>query len=182
MADNVHASTEAHGGGGGHSGSFPPFDPSTFASQLLWLALTFGAFYLVLSRVLLPRLAGILETRADRIARDLAEAQRLKAESDAAGAAYEAELAAARRKAQEIAGETRAALNAAVEQRRHTAEAGLSAKIAEAETRIGEIKDRAMAEVGGIAVDTTEAVLSVLSKVSATRQEVTAAVEASMAK
>ena len=53
------------------SGSFPPFDSSTFSSQLIWLAITFGLFYYLMSRVALPRISGILETRSDRIAQDL---------------------------------------------------------------------------------------------------------------
>jgi F-type H+-transporting ATPase subunit b len=40
---------------------FPPFDSSTFPSQLLWLAITFGLFYLFLQRIVLPRISGILE-------------------------------------------------------------------------------------------------------------------------
>ncbi len=47
--ETVHTETGvAHGEE--HGGVFPPFDSSTYASQLLWLALTFGAFYLLLSR------------------------------------------------------------------------------------------------------------------------------------
>ena len=41
-----------------------------FPSQLLWLAITFGLFYLFLKKVVLPRLGGILEDRSDRIAQD----------------------------------------------------------------------------------------------------------------
>ena len=74
-------------------GSFPPFDASTFASQILWLVITFGLFYLFMSRVVLPRIASILETRRDRIAQDLNEANRLKDEADQAFATYEQELA-----------------------------------------------------------------------------------------
>ena len=55
-------------------GAFPPFDPSTFPSQILWLAITFGLFYLFLKRVVLPRIGGILEVRRDRIAQDLDQA------------------------------------------------------------------------------------------------------------
>ena len=41
---------------GDKSGSFPPFDPATFSSQLLWLAITFGFFYFIMARVALPRI------------------------------------------------------------------------------------------------------------------------------
>src|SRR4051812_20325654 len=80
-------------------GAFPPFNPATFPSQILWLAITFGLFYLFLQRVALPRIGGILEVRHDRIARDLEQAGRLKQDADAAVAAYEQELADARAKA-----------------------------------------------------------------------------------
>ena len=62
---------------------FPPFDASTFASQLVWLALTFVALYLLMSRVALPRVGAIIEDRRQRVAGDLAEAQRFKEQSDA---------------------------------------------------------------------------------------------------
>ena len=167
MAQPAHTTTEVgHAGGEAHSAGFPPFDSSTFASQLLWLALTFGVFYWLLSRKVLPRISGILEARSDRIRRDLAEAQRLKGETDAAAAAYEQSLATARKKAQEIAAETRASLNASLDAKRAGAEASLSAKLAEAETRIRDIKARAMGEVGSIATDTAEAVVAALSSAS----------------
>jgi F-type H+-transporting ATPase subunit b len=90
--DEAHTVEDAAHGGG----AFPPFDPSTFPSQLLWLAITFGLFYLFLKRVVLPRVGGILEVRRDRIAQDLDQAARMKSEADAAVAAYEQELAEAR--------------------------------------------------------------------------------------
>ena len=171
-----------HGGGEAHAGGFPPFDSSTFASQLLWLAITFVALLWVVSKVILPRIGGILEARSDRIARDLAEAQRLKAETDAALAAYEQSLAAARARAQAIATETRAALNADMDAKRAAAEASLGARLAEAENRIGEIKARALGEVGSIAIETAEALVSALTSVSASRDEVAGAVGTAMAK
>ena len=70
------AGTE-HGGG---QGLFPPFDPSHFPSQLLWLAVIFGLFYLFLKRVALPRVGSILEVRSQRISQDLDQAARMKAE------------------------------------------------------------------------------------------------------
>ena len=104
--------TAAYAAGAEHAteNSFPPFDSSTFSSQILWLAITFGLFYLFMSRVVLPRIGSILETRRDRIAQDLNEANRLKLESDQAFAAYEQELAEARSNAHEIAQTARDAI------------------------------------------------------------------------
>src|SRR5690348_12497229 len=99
------AHTEAEAGHEG--GSFPPFDPTHYPSQLLWLAISFGLFYLFLKRAVLPRIGGILEVRADRIARDLDQAAGLKGEADAAVAAYHQELAEARSKANAIGQQAR---------------------------------------------------------------------------
>jgi F-type H+-transporting ATPase subunit b len=82
-------SSQEHIPAGEHGRGFPPFDSHSFASQILWLALTFIALYVVMSRVALPRIGSILEDRRRHIDNDLQEAQRLKGESDAAIAAHE---------------------------------------------------------------------------------------------
>src|ERR1700722_3162372 len=105
MADQAGTSIEVPAGG--HAKVFPPFDKQTFPSQLLWLALTFAALYLLMSKIALPRIDSILERRRARIAGDRAEALRLKGLSDAAIAAYEKALADARGRAQALVNESR---------------------------------------------------------------------------
>lgn len=174
-ADATH--TEVGHAEGGHEGAFPPFDSSTFASQLLWLALSFGVLYWVVSRIAAPRIAGILEVRRDRIAGDLGEAERLRGETDAAVAAYEQSLADARKKAGTIAAETREQMNRDLDVRRKAIEADLSAKVGEAEARIAGIKAQALGEVDAIATDTADAIVAALAGTSS-RDEAAAAVAA----
>ncbi len=155
---------------------FPPFNSATFASQLLWLAITFGIFYILVGRLIIPRIGGIIENRRNRIAADLADAARLKGETDAAIAAYEAALADARKKAAAIAAETRATLTADIDAKRHAADAALHEKLSKAEAEIAEIKAKALAEVSGIARETTQSVVAALSTASISAEEVAAAV------
>jgi F-type H+-transporting ATPase subunit b len=152
----THASTEAHAEGG----HFPPFDPAGFGGQLLWLAITFGALYLLMSRVALPQIGSIIDTRRARIDGDLAEAERLRKETEKASAAYEAALAEARKNAQAIAEETRASIKADIDNRRADVEAGLNTRISEAEARIAATKAAAMANVDDIAAETAQAVVA----------------------
>lgn len=156
---------------------FPPFDASTFPSQLLWLAITFGLFYLFLKRVVLPRISGILEVRSDRIAQDLDQAARMKEEADAAVAAYEQELASARGKANTIGQEARDAAKAKAEVERRKVEAELDVRLSEAERRIAAIKDTAMNDVGAIAEETAGAIVQQLVGIEADRATVAAAVK-----
>ena len=177
-AGEIHAETEAHGG---EHGAFPPFDPATFGSQLFWLAITFGALYLLMSRVVLPRIGGILETRSNRVAGDLAEAGRLKQETDVAIAAYEQALAEARQSAHAIAQKARDAAKAEIDADRKRIEAELQGKLDAAEARIGEVKNRALAEVGAIANEAAEAMVETLLGLRVGKPEIAGAVKTAMA-
>src|ERR1043165_3992304 len=95
MATNTHTEVP-------HKSGFPPFAKETFASQLVWLAITFVALYLLIARIAVPRIGGIIDERAKRIEGDFASAQRAKDESEAALAAYEKSLADARHRAQAV--------------------------------------------------------------------------------
>lgn len=167
-ADSGHAPGQAHAAGtvaadghGGHGGgAFPPFDPSTFAPQLIWLVLTFGALYAILSRAALPKIESVLKERGDRIKRDLTEAERLKSETDAALKSYEQALTNARNNAQSIAKSTRDKLQVEVDAERARVDRDINAKLADTEKRIGDTKARALASVNDIAVDTAGAIVS----------------------
>ena len=159
-------------------GNFPPFDSSTFASQILWLIITFGLFYLFMQRVVLPRIASILETRRDRIAQDLNEANRLKEESDLAFATYEQELADAKAKAHEIAQAARDAAKADADAERAKVEAEVAGKLEKAEAEIAAVKKKALAEVDKIASDTTAEIVKQLIGGTVTKAKLAAAVKA----
>ncbi|KQS77316.1 ATP synthase F0F1 subunit B' [Rhizobium sp. Leaf384] len=174
----VHTETGVASEGGHGSGVFPPFDQSTFASQLVWLAITFGLFYLLMQKVIMPRIATILATRHDAIARDLDAASRSKAEADAAIASYEQELAAARAKGNAIAASAREAAKVKAAADRAAVEVALNDKIAAAESRIADIKASALADVGAIAEETAAAVVEQLLGRDVPRNEIASAVKA----
>jgi F-type H+-transporting ATPase subunit b len=173
--DETHAETGAEGHG---SGVFPPFDSANYPSQLLWLAITFGLFYLFMKKVVLPRIGGILEVRRDRIAQDLDQAARMKGEADAAVAAYEQVLAEAKGNANTIGQQARDKARADAEAERKRVEADLESRLASAEAGIASIKDKAMSEVGTIAEDTAAAIVSELVGGSVDKSDVAAAVKA----
>lgn len=177
---NAELNTELHIPAEEHGAGFPPFDSSTYASQILWLALTFGVFYWIMKNVAVPRIAGILEDRKDRIAGDLAEANRLKQETDEAIAAYEQALAEARAKAHGIASETREKLKTDQDARREKAEAELSDKLAAAEKHIAGVKSEALGQIEDIAGDTTSALVEALMGKAPTKTDLTKALKSAM--
>jgi F-type H+-transporting ATPase subunit b len=171
------AHTEADGG---HKAPFPPFQKDTFASQLVSLLIAFVALYLIVSRIALPRVGSVIDERQNKIEGDLADAQKLKDQSDSALKAYESELAAARSRAQAIGAETREKLNAASEAERKTLEQQLSVKLAEAEKTIASTRETAMGSVRGIAADAAAAIVQQLTGVLPDGKSVDGAVDASL--
>ncbi|MBI1262610.1 MAG: F0F1 ATP synthase subunit B [Rhizobiales bacterium] len=182
MANEAHTDVfqEVHVPEAGHETGFPPFNAETFASQLIWLAITFGLLYMLLSRVALPRIATVLEERRDRIADDLDQAAQSKAKTDEAIAAYEAALADARAKAHEIAQKTRDELTAETDRQRHEIESELSDKATAAEAEIQASKTAALANVAGVATEVTSAIMSSLLGEDSDKAAVEKAVAASL--
>lgn len=140
----------------------PQLDFSTWPSQLIWLAITFSALYILISKFALPKIGGTIEQRQNRIATDLDEAQRLKDDTEKAIAAYEAALAEAKAKAHGIAQETRDILNAEMDEERAKLDAQLNARMVEAETRIAKTKADALKNVEQVAIDTASAIVKQL--------------------
>ena len=171
----AHTSAE-----GGHKAPFPPFQKETFASQLVSLLIAFVALYLIVSRIALPKVGKTIDDRQAKIEGDLAEAQKLKDESDGALKAYEADLAAARSRALAIGNETREKLNAVSEAERKSLEDKLSVKLADAEKTIAATREAAMSNVRGIAADAATAIVQRLTGVVPDGKAVASAVDASL--
>ncbi|WP_316231498.1 F0F1 ATP synthase subunit B' [Bradyrhizobium sp. SZCCHNR1051] len=169
------AHTEANGGHG-----FPPFQKETFPSQIVSLVIAFVALYVIVSRVALPKVGAVIDARQKSIDGDLAEAQRLKDESEAAMKAYESELATARARAQAIGAETREKLAASSDAERKALEDSLAAKLAAAEKSIATTRTTAMSNVRGIAADAASAIVKQLTGKAPAAKTVEAAVDASL--
>lgn len=159
--EGAHAGTAPaeHGGGGG----LPQFDLQYWGGQIVWLLLIFGVLYVLMSRVFIPRLRRVRDTRAETIASAVAEARRVQDEADAQAAAARADIDQARARARSVAAEAKAKANAEFAARQAEADARIADQLAEAETRIRGLRDTAMASVGDIAVETAGAMVQRLT-------------------
>ena len=154
----------------------PQLDISTWPPQLFWLAITFLALYVVMSRLVIPRTGGVIEQRKSTIDGDLAAAQKLKAETDKAAQAHEAALADARAKANAIAQDNRNKLTGEIDAERAKLDAALGAKIADAEKKIAASKAKALADVGDVAADIAASIVSEITGAKVTKAAVAEAV------
>ncbi|MBK19856.1 MAG: F0F1 ATP synthase subunit B' [Rhodospirillaceae bacterium] len=135
----------------------PQLDPTTFAPQLFWLLVTFVLLYLVMWKIILPKIGGVLQDRQERIDDDLEKAEQLRKEAEAVKEAYEQTVAEGRSKAQETiraAGEKIAA--DAAEQHAALTEK-LAAQTSDAEARIVAAKEEALKNIRTVATEVTQA-------------------------
>jgi F-type H+-transporting ATPase subunit b len=156
----------------------PQLNPLDWGPQLIWLLITFGILYLLMVKVALPRIGSVIEARADKIAKDLAEADKLRRQTEEAIAAYEQTLAEAKQKAHAIIDEGRAKLKAESAAERARLDAELAKQGAEAEARINAAKTSAMRDVNEVAADVAADIVRQLIGVAPAKAEIDKAVVA----
>lgn len=172
------ATTEAEGHG---SGGLPQFDPAHWAGQIFWLLIIFVVLYVVLSKVLLPKVGGTIEAREGKIAGDLAEARRLRDEAEAESKTAAAETAEARSRSQKMAADAKAKANAEAATRQAAEEEKLNARLAEAEASIAAARTQAMGNVKTIAAAAAAAIVEKLTGAAPESAEVASALAAGQA-
>jgi len=131
----------------------PQLDPSTFGSQLFWLAVSFVTLYVVLSVLVLPRIGATMAKRSEQLDGDLAEAEALRAKAEAALEAYEEALAQARTKALVVAQTMRAEVQAETARQKAELDAKLAEEAAAADSRLAATREAALAGLRDAAKD-----------------------------
>ena len=141
----------------------PQLDPAGFVPQLFWLAVSFLVLYVLMKRLAVPRVGRAIEARRQQLDGDLGRAGALRAEAEAALAAYEQTLSTARAEAQATLRQTSGRMAAEAAERQRELAQSLAQQVAEAERRIAEGKDQALSEVRGIALEVGRAVVEKLT-------------------
>jgi F-type H+-transporting ATPase subunit b len=153
----------------------PQFDLAQWPGQIVWVLIVFVALYLLLAKVFLPRIAGAIDMREDRISGEIGQSRRMRDEATARSAEAAGEIARAKAQARKHADEALAQVKAEGQARRAEEDAGLATIISEAETRIAAARDEAMAHVRSIAHDTAGAIVERLTGRKAPADELVAA-------
>ena len=177
MATETTATEAGHGAAEAADAGMPQLEFGTFPNQIFWLVVALVVIFMVLTRVALPRIAGVLAERQGTITNDIAAAEELKQKAVAAEEAYNVALAEARAEAQKIAAETKAEIQAELDVAQAKADAEIAAKTAESEAAIAEIRAGAVEAVKAVAKDTTGEILAAMG-VKADARSITSAINA----
>lgn len=155
----------------------PQLDISTFAPQLVWLAISFVVLYLLMAKLGLPSVGAAIDARRRRREDDLDRATQLRREAEAVVAAYESVRARAREQAQVTIRETTERLAAAASERQRQLTAVLAERTSAAEREIAAAKERALADIRGVAADVAASIATRLVGGSPGQSDIAAAVD-----
>lgn len=158
------------------SSGFPPFNTSTYPSQIFWLTVTFVALLIVMWRVAVPRIGGVIEERKGRIQSELAKAEADRKHAEHAAAAYQAPILEARERARAASEAARSEMARETERANAMANEEVQRKTTEAQERIGAMQRQARQHIAQAAEDAVVEIVSRLTGHSISREEAAAAV------
>ena len=156
----------------------PQMEFADYVPQVIWLIICFGCLYVMMSRLVLPRVAEILENRQRKIDHDIESAERLRSEAAAALAEYEAAMREAAFQAENIISEAREKLKIEAQQRLDALDRRLDEQAVVSEKRLNELGVAAEAEVRKVAGELVPLTVSKLIGIEVSSDEVSQAIQA----
>ena len=144
------------------SGGMPQLNPEFWISQILWLILTFGALYIVLSKVILPKISDNLESRRSQILENIEIAEKQREESEEKVKEFEKIILNSKLEAKNLFNEARQKVLEDVDKKRSELEKSIEAEIVSAEKEIQSLNSNSLENIKKIATDTSGDLISQL--------------------
>ena len=164
--------------GGNSNQGLPQLDLATWPNQLFWLLITFVILYILMARLVTPKISAVIEDRREKIAGDLEKAREADATAKDMQAKYEQALADARADAADKARAATQAANAKAAASEADLAKKLAKKIATAETKLAAMRDDALANLNDVATEAAQETVKQLTGMKATKAEVSKQVKA----
>ena len=152
--------------------------PDVVLSQLFWLALVLGFIYFVIARGMVPNIQSTVDQRDQRIADDLAAAEKAKADADATEEAYRAKMDESRAEAMKRTSAAKQEGALATEKRLAKADKSIQDKAAKAEAKVRESRQAALSNLEDVAAELAQDIASKVAGVSISKPDAAKAVKA----
>ena len=141
------------------SGGMPQLNPEFWISQIFWLTLTFGILYIVLSKLILPKISANLELRKSQIQENIEAAEKQRKDSELKLKEFEEIISKSKSEAKNIFRETREKALKDIDFKREALEKQIDEEIKKAEKEINELKKTAPEKINKIAIETSSEIL-----------------------
>ena len=144
------------------SGGMPQLNPEFWVSQIFWLTITFGILYVVLSKLILPKISANLEVRKSQILDNIEAAEKQREESELKIEEYEKIVQSSKNEAKNYFKQAREKLLKDINLKKDSLDKELNLEIQKGESEIQELRDKAPEKINKIAVETTKDLLQQL--------------------
>ena len=159
------------------SGGMPQLNPEFWISQIFWLTLTFGVLYIVLSKLILPKISANLEYRKSLIQENIEAAERQRLDSQSKIKEYENIISKSKLEAKNIFNETREKALKDINAKKESLEKQIDEEIKKAEKEIGQLKITAPEKINKIAIETSSEILKNLIGADVNNSSISAIVD-----
>ena len=136
------------------SGGMPQLNPEFWVSQIFWLTLTFGVLYIVLSKVILPKISANLELRKSQIQENIEAAEKQRENSETKLNEYEEIILKSKLEAKNIFRDAREKVLKDINSKKETLDKQIDEEIKKSEEEIEELKRTAPEKINKIAIET----------------------------
>lgn len=158
----------------------PQLDFSIFPSQLFWLSISFFTMLLIMSKLIIPRIAEMIELRREKIEGNLEKAAEIKGEAEKSLEKYRKALQDATNDANQSLQKTQQELQAMIERKQDDLSSKLAAQIAEGEKKILNSKNKVLQQVDDISVEIALEIMKKLNLKDFKAQDLEKAVKSSL--
>jgi F-type H+-transporting ATPase subunit b len=135
------------------SGGMPQLNPEFWISQIFWLTLTFGILYIVLSKLILPKISANLELRKSQIQDNIEAAEKQRKDSESKLKEYDNIIFKSKLEAKNIFKDSREKVIKDINNKKETLESQINEEIKKAEKEIEVVKKSAPGKINKIAIE-----------------------------
>ena len=159
------------------SGGMPQLNPEFWVSQIFWLTVTFGILYLVLSKLILPKISSNLELRKSQIQENIEAADKQREDSELKIKEYNEILSKSKLDAKNILKDAREKAFKDINSKRETLEKLIEQEIKKAEQEIEVLRKSAPEKINKIAIETSSELLKKLIGAEVNNSSISAIVD-----
>ena len=159
------------------SGGMPQLNPEFWVSQIVWLILTFGILYIVLSKLILPKISDNLESRKSQILENIETAEKQREESENKIKEFEKIILDSKNEAKNYFNRTRQKILDDINKKRIALEKDIDEEINAAEQEVNNLKTASSEKIKNIAVETSSELIKQLIGEEANSSSISAIVE-----
>ena len=144
------------------SGGMPQLNPEFWISQIFWLTFTFGILYIVLSKLILPRISDNLELRKSQIQENIEAAEKQRKDSDTKLQEFDEIISKSKLEAKNIFKEARDKTINDINSKKEVLDKQINEEIRKIEQEIESLKMNAPEKINKIAIETSSELLKKL--------------------